>query len=149
MPRFFRRLAEGVFDDADVRRRAGDLAGFVAEARAAYGLAAPIAVGFSNGANIAAALMMLDPGVLAGAVLIRPMRPLADAPKPQAGAPILMLTGAFDPLVTVADAAGLAASFAAAGAAVRHETVPAGHQLTRADLDLATGWLAERPSGSA
>ena len=55
-PRFFRRLAEGVFDESDVRRRAGDLAEFVARARRAYGLAAPLAVGFSNGANIAAAI---------------------------------------------------------------------------------------------
>ena len=55
MPRFFRRLAEGVFDEADVRARANELADFVAEAREVYGLAAPVAVGFSNGANIAAA----------------------------------------------------------------------------------------------
>ena len=53
MPRFFRRLAEGVFDEHDVRRRANELADFVLEARDAYGLDAPIAVGFSNGANIA------------------------------------------------------------------------------------------------
>jgi phospholipase/carboxylesterase len=61
MPRFFRRLAEGVFDEADVRRRAHELAAFVAEARKAYGLAAPVALGFSNGANIAAALSTLPP----------------------------------------------------------------------------------------
>ena len=61
MPRFFRRLAEGVFDEADLRRRADELAGFIAEARAAYGLAAPIALGFSNGANIAAALLLAAP----------------------------------------------------------------------------------------
>ncbi|MDP4823600.1 MAG: alpha/beta hydrolase, partial [Aestuariivirgaceae bacterium] len=67
MPRFFRRLSEGVFDFADVRLRAGELAAFVGEARAAYGLAAPIAVGYSNGANIAAAMLMLHEGTLAGA----------------------------------------------------------------------------------
>src|ERR671928_2101517 len=55
MPRFFRRLAEGVFDEADVRRRAVELADFVEEARQAYGLAAPVALGYSNGAHIAAA----------------------------------------------------------------------------------------------
>ncbi|MFL5151592.1 MAG: alpha/beta hydrolase, partial [Microvirga sp.] len=58
MPRFFRRLTEGVFDEADLRRRADELAGFIAEARAAYELAPPIALGFSNGANIAAALLL-------------------------------------------------------------------------------------------
>ena len=90
MPRFFRRLAEGVFDEADVRRRADELADFIAAAREAYGLAAPIAVGFSNGANIAAALLLLRPEALAGAVLLRAMVPLAEPadgrPRRQAGA---------------------------------------------------------------
>ena len=81
MPRFFRRLAEGVFDEDDLRRRADELAGFIAEARAAYGLAAPMALGFSNGANIAAALLLLRPEALAGAVLLRAMVPLAEPPK--------------------------------------------------------------------
>lgn len=80
MPRFFRRLAEGVFDEADVRHRAHELADFVAAAREAHGLAAPVAVGFSNGANIAAAMLMLRPEALAGAVLLRAMVPLSDAP---------------------------------------------------------------------
>ena len=76
MPRFFHRLAEGVFDEDDVRRRAHELADFVGEARESYGLAAPVAVGFSNGANIAAALLLLRPGTLAGAALLRAMVPL-------------------------------------------------------------------------
>src|SRR4051794_7545172 len=63
MPRFFRRLAEGVFDEDDLRLRADELAGFVAEARQAYGLAAPVAVGFSNGANVAAAVLLAESGV--------------------------------------------------------------------------------------
>src|SRR3954452_10427095 len=53
MPRFFRRLSEGVFDEEDVRRRASEIADFISEAREVYGVAAPVAVGFSNGANIA------------------------------------------------------------------------------------------------
>src|SRR5690349_24795746 len=73
MPRFFRRLAEGVFDEEDVKTRARELADFIAEGRDDYGLAAPVAVGFSNGANIAAALLLLRPEVLAGAALLRPM----------------------------------------------------------------------------
>src|ERR671932_1781540 len=80
MPRFFRRLAEGVFDEEDVRRRANELADFVLEARDAYGLEAPIGVGFSNGANIAADVLQLRPEVLAGAALLRAMVPLSDAP---------------------------------------------------------------------
>ena len=81
MPRFFRRLAEGVFNEEDVRLRANELADFVTEARKAYGIEAPVAVGFSNGANIAAAMLMLRPDVLAGAALLRPMVPLSEAPQ--------------------------------------------------------------------
>ncbi len=66
MPRFFRRMAEGVFDEDDVRRRADELASFVADARKAYGLAAPIVLGFSNGANIAAAVILRHPQIFAG-----------------------------------------------------------------------------------
>jgi phospholipase/carboxylesterase len=145
MPRFFRRLAEGVFDEADVVRRAGELAGFVAEARAAYGLPAPVALGFSNGANIAAAALMLHPEALAGAVLIRPMVPLAAAPAADlAGRPVLILSGAFDPIVPAENARALAEMLAGAGARVEHRTLPTGHGLGQADLALARDWLAAR-----
>src|SRR3954465_7859918 len=77
MPRFFRRLAEGVFDEEDVRTRAHELADFVEAARKEYGIAAPVALGYSNGANIAAAVMLLRPEALAGAILLRAMVPLA------------------------------------------------------------------------
>jgi phospholipase/carboxylesterase len=142
MPRFFRRLAEGVFDEADVRARAHELADFVAEAREAYGLAAPVALGFSNGANIAAALLWLRPETLAGAVLIRAMVPLAQPPEADlAGKPVLILSGAMDPIVPAENAARLAQQLAAAGADVTHETLPAGHALSQADVRLAREWL--------
>ena len=142
MPRFFRRLAEGVFDEADLRRRAADLAGFIAEARTAYGLAAPVAVGFSNGANIAAALLLLHPGVLAGAVLLRPMVPLCETPPVDlAGRPVLMLSGAADPIVPAANVGSLAERLRAAGATVSHETLPVGHGLSQADVAQAGVWL--------
>ena len=79
MPRFFRRLAEGVFDEEDVRERALELGAFVDSARQRHGIEAPIAVGFSNGANIAAALLLMQPDALAGAVLFRAMVPLSAA----------------------------------------------------------------------
>lgn len=143
MPRFFRRLAEGVFDEEDVSRRAAELARFVSEARDAYGLAAPVALGFSNGANIAAALMWEHPEVLAGAVLMRVMRPLARDPVGGLGGRrALMLNGAVDPLTTPEEAAGVARALEAAGAAVTLEIVPAGHGLTQADLALAARHLA-------
>ncbi len=81
MPRFFRRLAEGVFDEEDVKRRADELADFVAEARAAYGLGELTAVGFSNGANIAAAMLLRRPESLAGGALLRAMVPLSERPE--------------------------------------------------------------------
>jgi len=142
MPRFFRRLAEGVFDEDDVRRRAHELGGFVAEARQRYGLAAPIAVGFSNGANIAAALLLLEPDVLAGAILLRAMVPLSDPPKAELGSkPILLLSGQTDPIVPASNSAQLAKLLAEAGAQVDHKVLPAGHQLSQADVTLARDWI--------
>jgi phospholipase/carboxylesterase len=142
MPRFFRRLAEGIFDEEDLRRRAGELAGFVADARRAYDLPAPVALGFSNGANIAAALLLLQPQALAGAVLLRATLPLGDPPAGDlTGKPVLILSGASDPLVSALDAARLATVLEKAGAAVQHETVQAGHNLSQADVSLAKAYL--------
>jgi phospholipase/carboxylesterase len=142
MPRFFRRLAEGVFDEADVVRRADDLARFVAEARTAYGIAAPIALGFSNGANIAAALLMLHPESLTGAVLLRAMTPLRDPPRVRlAGKKVLMLNGAQDPMAPMESAARLAAWLDEGGADVTLTTLPGGHGLGQQDLSHSAAWL--------
>jgi phospholipase/carboxylesterase len=143
MPRFFRRLAEGVFDEDDVRRRANELADFVADARDAYGIAAPIAVGFSNGANIAAATLLLRPDALAGAVLLRAMVPLSQPPAVSfSSKAILILSGAMDQMIPAANTERLAALFRKAGAEVQHRTLPAGHGLSQADVAIAKEWLA-------
>jgi phospholipase/carboxylesterase len=142
MPRFFRRLAEGVFDEADVRRRALELADFIAEARERYGLPAPIALGYSNGANIAAALLYLKPEALAGAILLRAMVPLASGPEaPLGGKSVLILSGKMDPIVPDENAARLASALGRAGASVTHQVLPAGHELSQADIAAARGWL--------
>ena len=147
MPRFFRRLAEGVFDEADLRCRAHDLADFVAAARERYRFGAPVALGFSNGANIAAAVLMLRPEALAGAVLLRPMVPFAEPPRADlAGKTVLILSGAADPIVPAENVGRLARSLAAAGAAVEHRVLPTGHGLGQADMSLAKTWISERPS---
>lgn len=144
-PRFFRRLSEGVFDEADVIRRANDLAGFAKAARERYDLAAPLALGFSNGANIAAAILLLRPEVLAGAVLMRPMVPLTQPPETDlTDKPILILSGAMDPIVPGENAARLARQFIAAGAEVEHRVLPGGHGLTQADITLASDWISLR-----
>ena len=145
MPRFFRRLAEGVFDHEDVVRRAHELADFAAAAGERHGFGKPIAVGFSNGANIAAAILQLRPEALAGAVLIRAMVPLPAPPAADlAGKPVLILSGAIDPIIPEANAAELARQLSAAGAAVTHEVLPAGHQLTQCDITLARDFVAGR-----
>jgi phospholipase/carboxylesterase len=142
MPRFFRRLAEGVFDEADVRYRANELADFITQAREAYGLAAPVAVGFSNGANIAAAVLTLRPEALAGAILLRAMVPLGDAAAGDlSGKGVLLLSGAADPIVPAENAGRLAAILKDAGASVEHRVLPTGHGLSQADVTLAKAWL--------
>ncbi len=143
MPRFFRRLAEGVFDEADVRARANELADFINAARDAYGLEAPVALGFSNGANIAAALLWLRPEVLAGAVLLRAMRPLSTPPEADIGARrVLIVNGAADPLIPAKDSVAFAQTLTDAGASVELEVLPAGHGLTQADIGLVQRYLA-------
>ncbi|MCZ8041029.1 MAG: alpha/beta hydrolase [Beijerinckiaceae bacterium] len=143
MPRFFRRLAEGVFDEDDLRRRTHELADFIEASRARYGLAQPVAVGFSNGANIAASLLLLRPEVLAGAALLRAMSPFAQPPQADlTGKRVLILSGAMDPIVPAEDVGRLAKTLSGNGASVDHRTLPAGHGLSQPDIGLLQSWLA-------
>lgn len=142
MPRFFRRLAEGVFDEEDVRLRANELADFVADMREVYDLSAPIAVGFSNGANIAAAVLQLRPEAFAGAALFRAMVPLQSAPSVDlTGKPVLITSGASDPIIPAENAKRLAAQLKADGAIVQHHMLPTGHGLSQTDVALAKAWI--------
>ena len=144
MPRFFRRLAEGVFDEEDVRRRAAELADFVTAAAAHYRFDASrvIALGFSNGANIASAVLLVRPGVLKGAALLRAMVPLEPDPLPSmAGTRVLISNGEQDPLVSVAETERLARLLQRAGANVEVFWQPAGHQLMPGDFSVAKRWL--------
>ena len=144
MPRFFRRLAEGAFDIPDLMARTYELADFVASARAEYGLAPPIAVGFSNGANIAVSLLLTQPSQLAGAVLMRAVLPFEPPHLPQLnGRRVLLLSGEADPLVPAASSNRLAAALKAAGANVDHDIIPAGHNLTQKDVVIAKNWLEQ------
>ena len=144
MPRFFRRLAEGVFDLADLKVRTAELADFIAAARMAYGIEAPVAVGFSNGANIAAALLLTRPQVLHGAVLLRAMLPFEPEPLPDlAGKPVLLLSGSNDTMISAAGRERLAAVLQAAGADLVYKVLPTGHNLTQNDLTIAAQWLEQ------
>lgn len=150
MPRFFRRLAEGVFDLDDLRRRTADLAGFVTQASEVYGFdpARVIAVGYSNGANIAASLLMLHPGRLAGAVLFHAMVPLKPDPLPKlAGTPVWLGAGRRDPLITAQQTEALATLLGQSGADVTMHWEPGGHQLTAAEVEAAAIWMRSQNSG--
>lgn len=143
MPRFFRRLAEGVFDHDDLVARAKDLGEFVTEAatRYAFDPRRVVAVGFSNGANIASALMLLAPAILAGAVLLRPMVPFVPEPLPKlAGRRVLVAAGRTDPVVPAGQSEQLAELLRRAGADVTVHWSPAGHVLERGDLAAAGAW---------
>jgi phospholipase/carboxylesterase/glyoxalase family protein len=145
MPRFFRRLAEGVFDLDDLRARTAGLADFVGWAAGEYGFdpGQVIAAGFSNGANIAASLLLLRPGTLAGAILFRAMVPLTpETPPALAGVRVLIGAGRSDPLVHPAEVERLAAMLTTAGADVSVHWTPGGHQLTPGDVAAARAWLA-------
>ena len=145
MPRFFRRLAEGVFDLDDLRRRTHELADFVDAARQSYDLGSrpPIAVGFSNGANIAAAMLLLRPGTLGGALLIRAMVPLVPDPLPAlGGVPVQINAGTTDPIVTPAQSKALADLLRRAGAEVSIDWIRGGHGLTPSDVEVGRRFLS-------
>ena len=149
MPRFFRRLSEGVFDIEDLRFRTVELADFVAEAAAHYGFDAGriTAVGFSNGANIAGSLVLLRPGVLQSAVLFRAMVPLVPEPLPVLPRTrVLVSNGRADPLVSEEETGRLVSLMKAAGADVTLTWHDAGHHLVQDDLARAREWLGSGPT---
>lgn len=136
-PRFFRRLAPGVFDVADIKVRAAELAQFVAESAHQYKFDPKrvYALGYSNGANMAAAMMLLHPAVLAGAVLLRPMPTIEPEPLPDlSGKPILVVAGEDDEMTTHELTGQAAATLSRAGADVQVKWVVAGHELTPYDF---------------
>ena len=145
MPRFFRRLAEGVFDLPDLIARTNELADFARAAAIVYGFDAArvIAVGFSNGANIAASTLLLRPGVLRGAVLFRAMVPIEpESPPDLRGTPVLLSAGRVDSMIPPSGTERLAAILRAAGADVTLVWQLAGHTLEQPDVDAAREWLA-------
>ena len=144
MNRFFRRLEEGVFDLEDLLARTEELAEFIAGAKEAYRVANQklIALGFSNGANIAASLLLQRPDSLNGAVLLRAMTPFMPRENPVlAGKRILMLSGAADPIVPAENAQKLAQLLTESGAQIVHQILPASHQMTQEDLTVTAEWF--------
>jgi predicted esterase len=144
MPRFFRRLAEGVFDQADLALRTRELAGFLTAASGRYGFdpARVIAVGYSNGANIAASLLLRFPDRLAGAVLFHPMVPFVPETLPKLPeTPLFIGAGRNDPIVPVENTTQLVSLFETAGAKVSVTWHNGGHALTSGEVEAAQQWL--------
>jgi len=144
MPRFFRRLAEGVFDLEDLRGRTEELAQFIDTAREQYGFSQNrlIAVGYSNGANIAASLMLRHPNRLSEAVLFRAMVPFVpDALPDLSGASIFLSAGERDSIIPAANTRQLSSMFEAAGASISMHWHKGGHELGQDDVDAAKLWL--------
>lgn len=144
MPRFFRRLAEGVFDEADVVLRANELADFIIAAAAQYDFdtQSVTAVGYSNGANIAAAMLLLRPSVLGAAILFRAMVPLSRVAQPDlTGRRVLITAGDQDPIIPAENVQRLASLLRSAGADVTLKVQRAGHGLVREDIAAASDFL--------
>ena len=145
MPRFFRRLAEGVFDLEDLKYRTNELADFVAAAAQHYGFASDnvVAVGYSNGANIAASMLLLRPEILSAAILFRAMVPLIPDRQPNLSSIRVWIgAGEHDPIIPTSETNALAELLRNDGADVTIRYFQTGHQLTRDDVDAARDWLA-------
>jgi predicted esterase len=144
MPRFFRRLEVGLFDEADLVRRAADLGRFARAAAERYGFdpARLRALGYSNGANTAAALLLLDPELLAGAALWRALLPL-EPPRPPdlAGKSVRIAAGRKDPFAPTGRVEALAARLKQAGADVDLRWSERGHELGPDEIDATAEWL--------
>jgi len=151
MPRFFRRLAVGRLDIPDLLERTDELAGFIAGAAEEYGFepGGVVAVGLSNGANIAASLLFRRPGSLGAAALLRPMLPYPPAEDLDLdGTPVLVASGGRDHYVPAAESEALKEALERHGAVVEFLFDPdAGHGLTQADLLKVRDWLATLPAG--
>jgi phospholipase/carboxylesterase len=146
MPRFFRRLAEGVFDIKDLKFRTHELADFVEKASKVYGFDSRyvVSVGYSNGANIASSMLLLRPEVISSAVLFRAMIPFMPEKVPNlATKNIFMAAGEHDPIVPREQTEMLFRLFEEAGAkVVLHWQENAGHELGSDEISLAKEWLS-------
>ena len=146
MPRFFRRLSEGVFDLEDLRVRTDELASFIKAASEEYGFPSDMlsAVGYSNGANMAASLMLTYPRIFRKAVLFHPMVPFVPEKLPDSSATDVLITaGTNDPIVRPEESQKLADLLGRTGARVELFWQENGHNLTRDEINAAKSFLSE------
>jgi phospholipase/carboxylesterase len=140
---FFHRFPDRLVDEADIEAKAPALAEFIEASGARYNFARrPIAIGFSNGAIMAAALLLAHPGLLAGAILFRPLSPFThDLPHRLDSTPVLIIDGEKDGRRSPGDGVRLAERLVRAGALVTHHVLPVGHSITAEDKRIASEWL--------
>jgi phospholipase/carboxylesterase len=144
-PRFFKRLAEGVFDPKEVHSRGDELSRFIRAAISRYGLNPErvFALGYSNGANIASTVMFIDPELLRGAIMFRPMMVFEPNERPDLStAGVFISAGRMDPIVPVKSVERLVELFEASRAEVTLKWQLAGHNLLPSEIRDATDWLA-------
>jgi len=144
-PRFFKRVAEGVFDLKEVRSRAEELARFIRSAVITYRLDPDrvFALGYSNGANVASTVMLVTPGVLRAAILFRPMLVYEPTEKNDLdGSAVFISAGRMDPIVPVESVERLVELFESAYADVTLKWQLAGHGLVPSEVREAADWLA-------
>jgi predicted esterase len=144
--RFFKRLAEGIFDREDLKIKSQELDKFIIEASKKYDFSLKdlIAVGYSNGANIALHLLTENPNIITTAILFRPISAaLPDTINNLSSSRILILSGLLDPLTKPEDADFLTKTLSEKGATVETKKIPAGHGLTPQDLEHAKTWLSQ------
>lgn len=144
MPRFFKRLGMGVFDEQDLAFRTHEMVAFLRELATKEGFdeGKMVALGYSNGANIAGSTLMLYPDFLAGAILLRPMQPFKTPESFHSlGKPVFTSNGDQDPTIRPAATRSYIQLLLEAGYAVEHHDLNAGHQLTQQDLQLASAWF--------
>lgn len=140
---FFHRLPDRRVDEADIEAKAPVLAEFIEACCARYNFARrPIAIGFSNGAIMTAALLLAYPGLLAGAILFRPLSPFThDLPQRLDSTPVLIIDGEKDSRRSPGDGLRLTERLVRAGALVTHHVLPTGHSITAEDKRIASEWL--------
>jgi phospholipase/carboxylesterase len=143
---FFHRFPDRRVDEADIAARVPVLAAFIEASRARYTLTGrPLAIGFSNGAIMAAALLLSRPGLLAGAILFRPLSPFThDLPHRLDNTKVLIIDGQKDSRRSPGDGLRVADRLMRAGASVTHHVLPVGHAITPEDTRIAREWMANR-----
>jgi len=145
MPRFFKRLGMGIFDERDLEFRACEMVSFIKQLSIKHNFDTSkiVALGYSNGANIAGAVLTISPDFLAGAILFRPMQPFQNkGPLPDhTGTPIFITTGNLDPTINIIGTEHYIKLLEKSGFDVVHFEIEAGHNLTQEDIDLAVLWF--------